>query len=90
MNKQVKGGLKPGDARSIGPSVQQIIDRDGDNPPEWFHSEEWTYQGDENLTVDRYISQDYHNLEMERMWSRVWQMACREEELPEVGDHVVY
>ena len=90
MNKQVKGGLKPGDARSVGPSVQQIIDRDGDNPPEWFHSEEWTYQGDENLTVDRYISQDYHNLEMERMWSRVWQMACREEEIPEVGDNVVY
>ena len=24
------------------------------------------------------------------MWSRAWQMACREEEIREVGDHVVY
>lgn len=90
VNKQVKGGMKPGEARSVGPSVQQIIDRDGDNPPEWFHSESWEYQGDETLTVERYISQDYHDLEMERMWSRVWQMACREEEIPEIGDNVVY
>jgi nitrite reductase/ring-hydroxylating ferredoxin subunit len=26
----------------------------------------------------------------ERLWSRVWQMACREDELAEVGDTVVY
>jgi nitrite reductase/ring-hydroxylating ferredoxin subunit len=24
------------------------------------------------------------------MWSRVWQVACREEDIPGVGDHVVY
>src|SRR3712207_8617533 len=29
-------------------------------------------------------------LEKERLWSRVWQMACREEELPQVGDTMVY
>ena len=28
--------------------------------------------------------------EMERLWPRVWQIACREEELPEVGDYVEY
>ncbi|MCA1844394.1 MAG: aromatic ring-hydroxylating dioxygenase subunit alpha, partial [Actinobacteria bacterium] len=32
----------------------------------------------------------FHDLERERLWPRVWQMACREEHLPEVGDHVVY
>ncbi len=29
-------------------------------------------------------------LEHERLWSRVWQIACRAEELPAVGDHLVY
>ena len=24
------------------------------------------------------------------MWSRVWQMVCREEDLQSAGDHVVY
>jgi phenylpropionate dioxygenase-like ring-hydroxylating dioxygenase large terminal subunit len=46
--------------------------------------------GDADLPVEAYVSPDFARLEHERMWSRVWQMACREEEIPEVGDHVVY
>jgi len=38
----------------------------------------------------RYFDPAFHRLEMERMWTRTWQMACREEEIPEVGDVVVY
>jgi len=38
----------------------------------------------------RYVSPAFHELEMERVWRRVWQMACREEQIAEVGDHVVY
>ena len=30
------------------------------------------------------------DLEHERLWRRVWQIACRLEELPKVGDHIVY
>jgi phenylpropionate dioxygenase-like ring-hydroxylating dioxygenase large terminal subunit len=29
-------------------------------------------------------------LEKERLWPRVWQMACRLEEIPNVGDYIVY
>jgi phenylpropionate dioxygenase-like ring-hydroxylating dioxygenase large terminal subunit len=38
----------------------------------------------------RYLDPAFHRLEVDRMWSRVWQMACREEEISEVGDLVVY
>lgn len=38
----------------------------------------------------RYYDPAFHRLEVERLWSRTWQMACREEEIPEVGDVVVY
>lgn len=38
----------------------------------------------------RYTSPDHARLEAEKLWSRVWQMACREEEIPNVGDYYTY
>jgi phenylpropionate dioxygenase-like ring-hydroxylating dioxygenase large terminal subunit len=38
----------------------------------------------------RYTSRAVHDLEVETVWGRVWQMACREEQIPEVGDSLVY
>jgi phenylpropionate dioxygenase-like ring-hydroxylating dioxygenase large terminal subunit len=35
-------------------------------------------------------SEEFHRLEMERVWPRAWQIACREEEIPNVGDYVNY
>lgn len=37
-----------------------------------------------------YVDPRIHELEKERLWPRVWQIACREEEVPNVGDYVVY
>ncbi len=42
------------------------------------------------VPVERYVSRDFHALEVQKVWKRAWQMACREEELPEVGDSIVY
>lgn len=39
---------------------------------------------------DGYISRDYVQLEKERMWPKVWQVACRLEEIPNVGDYVTF
>ena len=38
----------------------------------------------------RYTSQEFFDLEMERLWPRVWQVACREEEIPNSGDFLEY
>ncbi|MHB8464331.1 MAG: aromatic ring-hydroxylating oxygenase subunit alpha, partial [Acidimicrobiales bacterium] len=38
----------------------------------------------------RYIDPEFAALENERLWSRVWQVACREEDVPDVGDFVEY
>ncbi|HSD10315.1 MAG TPA: aromatic ring-hydroxylating dioxygenase subunit alpha [Candidatus Binatia bacterium] len=47
--------------------------------------------GDDGLIPkERYVSRAFLDLEMERLWPRVWQIACREEELAEVGDYVEY
>ena len=42
------------------------------------------------IPKERYVSQDFFDLEMERLWPRVWQMACREEEVPRTGDFLEY
>src|SRR5262247_1409701 len=47
--------------------------------------------GDDGLVPkERYTSAAFRDLEMERLWPRVWQIACREEELGAVGDFVEY
>ena len=38
----------------------------------------------------RYTSPQFAALEFERLWARVWQVACREDEISEVGDFCEY
>lgn len=42
------------------------------------------------LAAGRYFDREFFEGERERLWPRVWQMAARLEELPEVGDFVDY
>jgi phenylpropionate dioxygenase-like ring-hydroxylating dioxygenase large terminal subunit len=86
----IHADMKPGDARCPGPSAQDIIARDGQEVPAALTETSYRFLGDEDLPVERYTSRTFHDLEMERMWSRVWQYACREEEIPEAGDNLVY
>jgi len=44
--------------------------------------------GSEPIPQERYISKEFMDLEWERMWTKVWLIGCREEEIPEVGDYV--
>ena len=44
--------------------------------------------GSELIPHSRYISKEFMQLEWDRMWSRVWLIGCREEEIPEVGDYI--
>lgn len=36
------------------------------------------------------LDRRFHELEKEHLWPKVWQIACREAELPNVGDYIVY
>jgi len=39
---------------------------------------------------EAYIDSKFVALEKDRLWSNTWQVACREEELPEVGNYVAF
>jgi len=42
------------------------------------------------VPAEHYLAREVVQLERERLWPRVWQLACREEEIPNVGDFVTY
>jgi phenylpropionate dioxygenase-like ring-hydroxylating dioxygenase large terminal subunit len=42
------------------------------------------------IPARRYYDAEFFELERELLWPRVWQMACRLEEIPNPGDYVVY
>lgn len=77
-------------ARSGGISYQELIRTDAvpDRGP--LSLENPYREGPVSAPVSRYTTRAFHDLEVERLWPRVWQMACREEEIPKVGDYYVY
>ena len=42
------------------------------------------------IPASRYTSHDWEDLETERLWTRVWQIACTEDCVPEPGDYWEY
>lgn len=44
----------------------------------------------DRIPTERYYDPEFFALEAELLWPRVWQMACRLEEIPEAGDFVEY
>lgn len=83
-------GPEPGQARSPGPSVQDILSSDTVPASGTLREVSYEYLGCSDIPKERYYSPDWHRLEVERLWRRCWQMACREEELLSPGDTVVY
>ncbi len=85
--------LPPGQARCPGaPTVQDVIARDPDaavQPPS-YRLDAYNFLGDRDIPYERYTDPAFFKLEMDRMWSRTWQWACREEHLREPGDYYVY
>lgn len=41
-------------------------------------------------SVEPFLSRDYAEQEKERLWPKVWNMAARLEDIPEVGDFITY
>jgi phenylpropionate dioxygenase-like ring-hydroxylating dioxygenase large terminal subunit len=81
---------EPGVARSPGITYQELLDADTHPVPDVLRLESPRYLGNADISIDRYISHEWHRREVERLWKRVWQFACREEHIPSPGDYIVY
>lgn len=52
-------------------------------PPEWQTLEH-------GIRVGRYTDKKFLELEYEKLWSKVWQVAARVDEIPEINDFTTY
>ncbi|MGE0383222.1 MAG: SRPBCC family protein [Gammaproteobacteria bacterium] len=76
--------------RSPGTPYQRILDTDTRPVPPVLRLEKPVYYGSADIPVDRYIDRSFHEREKERIWKKVWQIATREENIPNVGDVDLY
>ncbi|MBU6226942.1 MAG: aromatic ring-hydroxylating dioxygenase subunit alpha [Acidobacteria bacterium] len=83
-------GLAKGEHRCPGETYQDVLRRDETGAPPQMMTESYEYLGDEPIGYYRYTSKEFLELEFEKVWSKVWQWACREEHIPNVGDYYVY
>ena len=81
-----------GTNRSAGISLSELLDADSHPVSDLLRNESrvGVREGNTRIPAWYYTSPDFHALEVEKLWSRVWQMACLEDEIPNVGDYHVY
>src|SRR5690606_4342645 len=73
-----------------GEAWDKLARNDSRRVPAFLLEDNSRYLGSEPLSPARYTSPEFFQLELERMWPRVWQFAARVEELPDPGDTVLY
>ena len=71
-------------------TYQRLLDSDTRAVPRVLRCENPLQLPPSEIPVERYTSREFFDLEVERLWKRVWQMACREEDIPNIGDNIVY
>jgi len=76
--------------RHPGPSTPDLLRADPGGVPDAWLVESVPEVPVGPVAFRRYTSQEQAELEEERLWGRVWQWACHETHVPEVGDYYVY
>lgn len=81
-----------GTNRSAGISLTELLAEDSGPVSDLLRKESrvGVPEGNTRIPASHYTSLEFHRLEVEKLWSRVWQLACLEEEIPNVGDYHVY
>lgn len=79
-----------GTNRSAGISYTEVLDADSHPVRPILREDHPMEPGPTTVDPKIYYSREFHELEKEKLWKRVWQMACHEDDIPEVGDSFVY
>ena len=74
----------------LSPNWRDLAKNDSRPVPDFLTTELSPNLGSAKIPPERYTSQEFHRQEVEKIWKRTWQVACREEEIPKVGDHFIY
>jgi nitrite reductase/ring-hydroxylating ferredoxin subunit len=81
---------KTGTSRSAGVDYRALLDADSHPVRDILRVDSPMEPGPTRVAAERYYSKAFHDLEVEKVWKRVWQMACHEDDILDVGDYHVY
>jgi len=90
MNETVKLTPEQIAARNPSDTFQDLLDLETVAVPAALRDSTDTYLGCEDLSVERYISREFFEREVAKVWRKTWQVACRESRLRKPGDYFVY
>lgn len=79
-----------GTDRSAGISYNEVLDEDSHPVRDIMRVDNPLPPGPTIVDPKVYYSREYFELEKEKLWKKVWQMACHEDDIPNVGDAIVY
>ncbi|MDB5481407.1 MAG: Rieske (2Fe-2S) protein [Caulobacteraceae bacterium] len=71
-------------------NYQEILDTDTRPVPDCLRERSVPDIGTKPVSVEHYTSPEVFQRSISKVWLRTWQMACREEEIPLVGDYQIY
>ncbi len=76
--------------RTLDDAFRKMLDKETRPIPESFRRDSPIGPGPTFVPVKSYYSQEFFDLEVEKLWKRVWQMAAHEDDLPNIGDYLPY
>lgn len=71
-------------------TYEDILDRDSRPVPAYMREGRQPDFGSFSIASDRYVDPEFFRLEVEHVWKKTWQFACREEDIPNPGDVSLY
>lgn len=86
----ISGLARKGIERSPGLTYQEVLDLDTRTPAPVLREQRAPDLGVKAIPISRYTDPAFFREEVEKLWLKVWQFACREEEIPNRGDYVTY
>jgi nitrite reductase/ring-hydroxylating ferredoxin subunit len=83
-------GTPPRGDRHPAESYEDILALETRPVPNYLREGRVPDLGADPIAASRYYDRDFFELEAKYVWSRTWQMACREEDIPNPGDYHIY
>jgi len=84
------GRPDPGSTIENFPYYEDVLKCDGQTLPPVIQKRGAYRPEPRMISYDRYIDPKFVPLEIKNIWKKHWQVACREEDIPNVGDRIAY
>jgi phenylpropionate dioxygenase-like ring-hydroxylating dioxygenase large terminal subunit len=90
MSARMKGTVQRGFGSDERPVITKLWERDSIGSSELTRARGNYEPNNKQVNFRRYYDVDYFKEELEKVWKKTWLFACREEDIPKVGDRVPF